>query len=463
MFFQKVYTPGLSVNSYMIGDEETKQCVVIDPVRLVSQFQVIAENFDVSIVHILETHVHADFVSGSKELKASLGGKPLIHCSGLGGKKWTPSYADCIIKDGDEIKIGSIRLVALSTPGHTPEHIMWLCFDESRSKTTPWFVLSGDCVFSGSVGRPDLLGEAETNSLLDQLHHSLFSTLAPFPDFLELLPAHSAGSACGKALSGYSTSTLGFERRFSPAFATLPKKEWKNEILEGLGVSPPYFKTMKEINIQGPPLLNTLKVESMSEKNFQDITKGILIDVRHPEQYAPFHFPGSINIPFISSFTYWCGWFLPVKTPITLILPDDKNISRIVDQLRLIGFDEPISTYIWEEKNLIGMPYDSFEIMSVEELVGRQKENLENIFVLDVRTLSEWEKGHIPDSHPIVLNLLLEKMHEIPSDAMIATTCRSGYRGSTAASLLKRYGFTNVANIKGGVQAWKQAGFSVIS
>jgi len=447
----------------MIGDEETKQCIVIDPIRHVSQFLMIAETFDLVITQILETHVHADFVSGSKELKYQLGNKPTICCSGMGGEAWIPSYADRIIKDQDEVRVGSVRLVALATPGHTPEHLMWICYDETRSQTTPWFVFSGDCLFAGSVGRPDLLGADELDSLSQQLYQSLFSTLSAFPDFLEVLPAHSAGSLCGKALSGYSSSTLGYERQFNPYLAALPQKEWEQRLMQGLGPFPPYFKKMKEINVQGPPLLNTLETVSITDEELLGRSELVLVDVRLPEQYSQYHFPGTINIPFTSSFIYWAGWLLPIKSSVALILPDDKNIYRIAEQLRLIGFDETIFTYIWDEKKLGGKPYDSFSLISVADLIERQKGGAEETFVLDVRTTSEWDQGHIPDAHHYELNTLYDKMHEIPEDVFIATVCRSGYRGSTAASLLKKYGFTNVANVKGGFQAWKQAALPIVN
>ena len=194
MFFHQRFIPGLAIASYMVGDEKSKDCAVIDPTRDVDEYVQVARREGLRIAHVFETHVHADFVSGAPELKAHCGGTPVIHCSGMGGDPWTPPYADHVVKDGDEVRLGSLRLRAIHTPGHTPEHVCWALFDETRSKDHPWLVFTGDFLFVGDVGRPDLLGEAERAKLAHQLYESVFNKLAPLPDYTEVFPAHGAGS-----------------------------------------------------------------------------------------------------------------------------------------------------------------------------------------------------------------------------------------------------------------------------
>src|SRR5437867_6302647 len=209
MVFLQRFIPGLAIASYLVADEKSKQAAVIDPVRDVEEYlRLAASNGNLKIEHILETHVHADFVSGAVELKARLNGAAQIHCSGMGGAEWTPKYADHVVRDGDEVRLGSIRLRALHTPGHTPEHICWELFDDSRSKDTPWLIFTGDFLFVGDVGRPDLLGEEARKQLAHQLYQSTFDRFKSLPDFVEVFPAHGAGSLCGKAIGSRRSSSL---------------------------------------------------------------------------------------------------------------------------------------------------------------------------------------------------------------------------------------------------------------
>jgi hydroxyacylglutathione hydrolase len=209
MIFQQRFIPGLAIASYMVGDEKARAVAVIDPVRDVDDYVLKARAEGLHITHVLETHVHADYVSGAKELKARLGGKPRIVCSGAGGKEWTPLYADVVVKDGDEVRLGQIRLRALHTPGHTPERVAWALFDDARSPDVPWMLFTGDCLFVGDVGRPDLLGPEQQQHLARQLHHSVFQKLGGLPDFTEIFPGHGPGSLCGKAIGARLSSTLG--------------------------------------------------------------------------------------------------------------------------------------------------------------------------------------------------------------------------------------------------------------
>jgi hydroxyacylglutathione hydrolase len=245
MLLHQRFIPGLAIASYIVGDEQSGEAAVIDPTRDVEHFIQYAHENDLNIRHILETHVHADFVVGSRELKARLKDQATIHSSGLGGMEWTPTHADHVVRDADEVQVGSLRLRAIHTPGHTPEHLSWALFDDTRSKDTPWVLFSGDFLFVGDVGRPDLLGEEARKELAHQLYQSLFERLPPIPDITEVFPNHGAGSLCGKAINSRRSSTVGFERRFNPALVKKPEEQWVGDLMADMPLAPPYFRRMK--------------------------------------------------------------------------------------------------------------------------------------------------------------------------------------------------------------------------
>lgn len=462
MFFKRISTPGLSINSYLLGDEKTKECVVIDPTRYVVPYIVQAQNAGLDIVGILETHVHADFVSGSKELKHQLNEKPHIYASGMGGEQWVPIYTDRVVKQGTQLKIGDLRLEALHTPGHTPEHVVWICYDESRSSHCPWFVFTGDCLFVGSIGRPDLLGKDETSVLASHYYHTLFEVLASLPDFVEILPTHGEGSLCGKALKARSTSTLGYERLFNSSFKKEPEEQWINHLLKGVLPVPPYFKRLKKNNLLGSPLLSSLRVIKWEEEDKKpSIAQLFLLDIRHPEVFASSHLMGSLNIPFSSTFSQWAGWMLPEHTPIGLVIENKSICLEVIEQLRLMGFDQDIWMIELGINNLdFSYPLSSFAMMEAEELAQHQP-HFQFLYVLDVRTSEEWNLGHILGSHHLELNALENSLSQLPHDQSIVLVCRSGHRASLAASLLRKHGFASLVNLRGGIQAWKQAGLPI--
>jgi hydroxyacylglutathione hydrolase len=462
MFFQRITTPGLSIHSYLLGDEKAKRCIVIDPTRHIVPFIVQAQNEGLDITDILETHVHADFVSGSKELKHQLNEKPRIYASGMGGERWIPAYVDVIVHQGMQLKIGELRLEALHTPGHTPEHVMWIGYDESRSVQIPWFAFTGDCLFVGSVGRPDLLGQEEMTVLAPLLYHTLFEVIAPLPDFLEIFPAHGEGSLCGKSLKTNATSTLGFERLFNPYFKKESQENWIHRLQKDSLPIPPYFSRVKKMNIAGPSLLSSLKTKVWDqEKEAPDFKELFLLDIRHPEPFAVSHIQESLNIPFSHNFCQWAGWMLPADRPLGLIVENSHIYSEAVDQLRLMGFDQEIWVIqLRENGQHLPCSFSSFPMMEIEEL-AKQQPQFESLYVLDVRTLEEWHAGHIPGAHHLELHHFEKAINQLPADRSIALLCRSGQRASLAASLLQKYGFSSVMNVRGGMQAWKQAGFPI--
>lgn len=462
MFFRQRSVPGLAIYSYMVGDEKSKECAVIDPTRDVDYYVEAAKAEGLHITHILETHVHADFVSGARELKDRLNGAPQIHCSGMGGKEWTPPYADRVVEDGDEVAMGKVRLKAIHTPGHTPEHVSWALFDDARSPDTPWLVFTGDFLFVGDVGRPDLLGEAQRAALARELYKSVFEVLPGIPDFTEIFPGHGAGSLCGKAIGSRGDSTVGYERRFNGALQQKPQEEWAETLLKDMPVAPPYFRRMKKVNAEGPkvlgPVLPGQRRFSPKEVHERVCEHCLILDVRPKEAFAAAHIPGSINIPLGQNLPSWAGWVLPYDRP-TLIVPDDPaDVPEVVTHLIRVGFDD-VQGYLegglpaWEDHG-----YDTarLDTVSVKELSGRL-EGGKGPFVLDVRTDSEWQAGHIEGAHHIHGGLLQERMDEVPKDRPVAVVCGSGYRASIASSFLKRAGYRDVTNVLGGMSAWKAA------
>lgn len=468
MFFHQRFVPGLAIYSYMVGDEKSRRCAVVDPTRDVDEYLEIAKREGLRITHVLETHVHADFVSGSAELKARLGDGVQVVVSGMGGEEWTPPYADRIVGDGDEIALGGVRLVAIHTPGHTYEHVSWALFDDTRSRETPWLVFTGDFLFVGDVGRPDLLGEEARKTLAHQLYHSVFDRLPVLPDFTEVYPAHGAGSLCGKAIGSRSTSTLGYERRFSGALRPRGEPEWVSTLLDGMPIAPPYFLRMKKVNAGGPKVLGP---EPLGRKRFtaKEVHERVcvhclVLDVRPKEAFAAAHIPGSINIPLGHNLPTWAGWVLPYDRPILIVPDDPDDVPEVVTHLLRVGFDD-VQGYLegglgdWETS---GFELGRLATTSVHDLADRLKDDGGRPFVLDVRTEAEWDAGHIEGAHHIHGGRLEERYAEVPKDRPVAVVCGSGYRASIASSFLKREGYEDVTNVLGGMSAWKAAGLPTV-
>jgi hydroxyacylglutathione hydrolase len=461
MFLRQITTPGLAVHTYIIADSTVKQAVVIDPVRDIEPLIGILtqEGFEVS--YVLETHVHADFISGAKELQQFLGHGCVIGCSSLGGPEWIPHYAQKLIQDHDVIRIGSIRLVARHTPGHTPEHLMWVVYDERRHPKIPTALLTGDLILVGSVGRPDLLGEPAKQRLAHQLYQSLFEQLPQLPDYVELFPAHGAGSLCGKNIQARASSTLGYERLTNPTLTATNEKTWIQNLLQDQAPIPDYFQRMKQMNRQGPPLLSELQppahlsLAELAALNPQDV---LICDVRMPEEFAAKHLPGSVNIPLrLPSFVNWAAQVIPAGVPLYVILKDQGTLKAVLNAFYLVGLDHAHGYAILEDS--FQGTYQTFPILAPQSVAQSLKEGC----ILDVRSEAERKShGYVEHSLAIELGVLQKHLDELPRDTCIATLCRSGFRASIAASLLRRAGFKQVVNIEGGIEEWAQARLPLI-
>ncbi|MBM3879035.1 MAG: MBL fold metallo-hydrolase [Verrucomicrobia bacterium] len=468
MILHQRFIPGLAIASYLVADEATGEAAVIDPTRDVEPLLRFAREHELRVRHVLETHVHADFVSGSRELKARLAEAPVIHCSGLGGREWTPPYTDHVAQDGDDVQIGALRLRAMHTPGHTPEHMSWALFDHSRSADTPWMLFTGDFLFVGDVGRPDLLGEKEKQELAGQLYRSVFETLAGTPDFTEVFPAHGAGSLCGKALNSRRSSTVGYERRFNPALVSKPQEQWVRDLMAEMPLAPPYFRRMKKVNREGPAILGPelpgRKRWSAQEVHARECESCLILDVRTKEAFAAAHIPGAISIPFGPNLPTWAGWVLPYDHPILVVLDEPAQMPEVATHLVRVGFDQVQG---WVEGGLEawatrGLPLARLDTLSVHELQQRVAPDCSGLTVLDVRTEKEWRAGHIEGALHVHGGQLEERVGEVPHDQPVAVVCGSGYRASIAASFLKREGCAEVANVIGGMSAWKAAKLPII-
>lgn len=431
-----IVTHGLAINTYLVIDPLTGNAAVIDATRNVTPILQKIQETNANVVAILETHVHADFVSGSVQLKAALNGQPEIICSGLGGEEWIPEYADKVInQDKEQVSLGSYHLEAWHTPGHTPEHLMWML---KNDKNEPLAAMTGDFLFIGSVGRPDLLGEKYLKELAEKQYNSVFNVLIQLPDNIQLYPAHGAGSLCGKSISSNPTSTLQAERQGNPFLKTMAKDDWIEMLMRNMPPSPAYFKKMKQANLGPIALVETLNDKKGSNMEF-------ILDIRSKEQFANKHLKNSINIGYGPSFVNWVAVMVPNEQPLLLVGDNEQQLDEALSALRLVGIDVPVQKAIFSEK--LGQ-MESMPLIPAEELSRRK-----DLTVIDVRSYPEWDNGHIEGAIHILLNRLTTDKPDLPADAPIAVICGSGYRSSIGASLLKKQGFTNVSNVQGGMNA----------
>jgi hydroxyacylglutathione hydrolase len=458
MLIHTIDTPSLAAFSYIVVASDNRSCIVVDPVRLLEPLLQQLRNSQLHVKAIVETHVHADFVSGAYELKAALAEQPLIYCSAAGGKHWLPPYADREVYDGFNLSMPGIRLQAIHTPGHTPEHMSWMCYETLRSDTVPAAVFSGDFIFAGGVGRPDLLGEQEVEALTRSLYTSLFETIRLWPDSLIVYPAHGAGSLCGKGMSARLPTTLGYERATNPAFTALPFLEWSKTLNCGIARPPQAFNYIKSLNQKGPRLMS----QFLQQKQFMQLEEMLslpkdnlfILDLRTPELFARQHLPGAVNVPWSSAFSTWLCMAVPEKQSLWLVLPEGLPVVSVVEQLALVGYEDILGYSYQPDSNatLVELP-----TLTAAELAAR-----DDLAILDVRTPNEWHAGHIANAQHLELAALAQELKGFSSGQPLAVVCGSGMRSSVAASLLKRAGVHTVYNVQGGMQGWMRAGLPVV-
>lgn len=465
MWIRTITTPGIALHSYVVGDSITQQAVVIDPSRDVQPILALLQHEKLQVHAILETHVHTDFISGAFELQQRLKEHPPIMCSAMAGPEWVPSYATTQVQQADVIECGHMRFEALHTPGHTPEHVTWLLYDLERSGLVPYAAFTGDCLFAGSVGRPDLLGQEALRSMLTALRQSLFVTFKPLPDSLLIYPAHGKGSLCGKHLTESGVTTLGYERMLNPYLQEGNEEAWNQEMLESLPKIPMLFSSIKTQNRSTPALMQQLpKPEAVSFQQLLHLEENVqCFDVRAPLLFAFGHVPGCINVPLTHQFAYWMTQLRNPELPLYLIATDDKELQRGMEQLALIGI-ENIAGYLLldhrtaeaEIGSLIATP--TLSSAWVEHLLTQQADHF---CLLDVRFEHERQAACIPGSIGIPLQELLKDTQKVPKNMPITVLCRTGSRSSIAASFLQKLGFKEVSVLLGGMEAWKEAGLPI--
>jgi hydroxyacylglutathione hydrolase len=464
MFMRMLYNEHLAQASYLVGCAATGEALVVDPTRDLDQYFDLAEREGFRIAGVAETHIHADFASGARELAARSGAR--LYLSAEGTSDWQYTYASnanaTIVRDGDRFGVGNIQLEVMHTPGHTPEHICFLLTDTAHARQ-PMGVFTGDFVFVGDVGRPDLLERAAgfagtMDASARQLFHSL-QRFATLPDYLQVWPGHGAGSACGKALGAVPQSTTGYEKRFNWAFQVRNEQEFVARVLDGQPSPPTYFAHMKRINKEGPALLTSLlasrhlHLHDLLEATRAAIT---ILDTRAADAFAGGHSPGTVNIPLGPSFVSWAGWLVSYDRPFALIV-DERHAHATIRQLRLIGLDKLAG---YATTGVLGAwaasGYDMTIVPRTDSAGFRQLMRRDDVYVLDVREPAELALGAVPGSHGIPLGYLLRRLGEVPRDRTVAIYCQSGTRSAIGASLLAAKGYTSVVDLIGGFDAWRR-------
>lgn len=460
MVCETVFTEGVAHLSYLIGDKATGKAAVIDPRRDVELYLELARHHHLAITHVLETHIHADFVSGTLELCARTGSaKP--HLSVEGGAKYGFDFEK--LRDGDKIDLGRVILTAIHTPGHTPEHMSFLAAENNRPDT-PFAVFSGDTLFADSVGRPDLLGESQSKKLAHQLFISLRDFFLKLPDGVRVHAAHGAGSPCGADIADRLVTTIGYERAHNNALQITDEDKFVEFALSSAPPEPRYYPRMKEENAKGPAVLHSLPpCPPLPAADFQKAitVKGAqLVDNRSMLAFGGGHIAGAMNIGPRAELSIWAGWMLDPAKPVFLVLPKDSDLEEVERQLIRVGYTK-FGGYLlsgMDEWNNKAFPLERLSQMTVHDL----KEQAGKVQVVDVRSPEEWEDGHVPEAMYIFLPELEKKaVGKLDKKKPVAVYCDSGYRASLGASLMKTYGFSDVRNVPGSWKAWKQAGYKI--
>ena len=435
MYFKQFYLGCLAQASYMIGSRG--EAAVVDPRRDIEPYIEEAEREGFKIRHIIETHLHADFVSGHRELAARSGAEIVF------GASAGAAFPHRAVRDGDVLPLGDVELRALETPGHTPESISWLVVERG----CPTRVLTGDTLFIGDVGRPDLAGARgyTPQAMAAMLYDSLHGKLLALPDDVEVWPAHGAGSACGRNISAETSSTIGVQRRTNWALQPMTRDEFVTAMTTDLPAPPSYFARDAELNRLGPrPLSEVMNVVEAIE----EINRGAtLLDVRDGDAFCREHVAGAVNIGLDGQFASWCATLLPPRPPIVVVAASAARAREAVMRLARVGI-ESVSGYLVGSGDL---PTAATPQLSVDELAAS------GLPVIDVRREAEYAAGHVPGARNLPLAELPRRIDEVPRDGKVAVICAGGYRSIAAASLLARDGF-DVVNVAGGTQAWIGAG-----
>ena len=463
MYFQHVYDKTLAQASYFIGCQKAGVAAVIDPKRDIDTYLEIAKQNNMQITHVFETHIHADFLSGARELAAVTGAK--MHLSDEGGEGWQYEFAHEGLKHGQQLMVGNLKIEVLHTPGHTPESISFLLTDTPAS-SEPVMLFTGDFVFVGDIGRPDLLEKAAgmvgtQDKGAEQMYQSI-NLFANLPEFIQVWPGHGAGSACGKALGAVPSTTVGYEKKRNWAFSYGTNKAGFIDFLLTDQPEPPkYFAKMKELNKVDRPLLTEVPtIKELSKSDLKAATaKGIkLIDTRNKQDFEKGFIEGSINIQGNNSFSTWMGWVVTYNEPFILVA-NPSQMDDLTRKLMRIGLD---NIYGFVDAAKINELSDAPLLCSKMISIDAVKSNT-TAQVIDIRGVSEFNSGHIAGATNVFVGTLLQNLDKVPKEKPVIIHCQGGDRAAIGYSLLVKEGYTNVSNYSPGINEWIKEGQALVS
>ena len=461
MQIQRFEVPGLAHYSYVVSSGG--KAVVIDPKRDFDTYTDYAKAHDLRITHIIETHIHADFASGAPGLAQATGAECWLSGHDV-GEDFVYAFPHKDFNDGDELIVGDARIVAVHTPGHTPEHLSFLLYDNAKDPKTPLAFFTGDFLFVGSLGRPDLLGEAAKERLARELYKSVHQRISHLPDNVDVYPAHGAGSMCGAGMSDRPSSTLGAERQLNPYFQLKNEDEFVHKILTTVPEFPDYYRRMKRVNSSGAAPMSKLPGDrAISVAEFKSAISdkdAVLLDIRRAETFGESHIPGALNVGGGNSLSMWAAWVLPYDKPIYIVEEDgNTDHASAVRSLIRVGLDEAAGYLDGGMKawTAAGNPTASIPQITVQELSQKKPEML-----LDVRNDNEWKTMHIAGAEHVSASELSKRLGELPCDKEINVMCAGGYRSSLSTSILRKAGFQKVVNVIGGITAWTKQGLPVV-
>ena len=462
MFTQQFFVEGLGCASYLVGCEAEGIAAVIDPDRDVQKYLDSARNRGLKITHIIETHLHADHVSGNTDLASRTGADIYLH------ENSGAEFPHTKIKQDDVIKLGNINLHILHTPGHTPESITLLVSDTTRAQE-PWLALTGDTLFVGDIGRPDLVGVEAARGLAGDMHESLSHKILPLNDDLLIYPGHGAGSLCGKSIGSMRATTLGFERKHNPALAPRELDEFINFATSDLPEQPGNHTRIKAMNRKGVKPLGEVKKQPLTiQESIPYFQRGAgLLDTRSKDEYVKAHVPGSVHLEADDQLSNRIGFVFPPDAPMVLLLENENQYEQVVFSLARVGY-ENIVGYLTEGLDVwkkMGLPLTSGDVKNIEPVeLNQLMQNCSNgdcPKVLDVREPWEFNQGHVPGAVLIPLGQLSSRLEELNPEVPVAVICASGNRSQSAAALLGQKGFKTVYNVLGGTGAWIHSGLKV--
>ena len=458
MYFKQITTPGLGCFSYAIGCPAAREMVIIDPKRDVQDYLDISREEGMKTIHVIDTHVHADHVSGAQELRSQTGCDIMMYETSPVGYDFTP------LKEGQKLTIGNAGLEVLHSPGHTPDALSLLVTDFTRGNE-PWMLLTGDVLFVGDIGRPDLVGDAKLDEQIGNLYNTLYVKFSDYPDHMEIFPAHGAGSLCGRGMSSKPSSTLGFERRHNPMLGFDSFEAFHLAMSQDFPARPKSFTHIISTNAAGAPLIERCPVDlAMEPDRFEErmLAGGVVLDVRDTAAYAGYHIPGSLNIGFSDALANWIGMVIDPQADLLLLVDSLENYELMRIELHRIGYDNilgylkgGISSWVYS-----GRPVNRLSIDSAQD-VQTDLEQGKPLSLIDVRTPGETSSGTIPGAHTLPLSDILAGKFDLSEDGHHILYCASGYRSNIAASYLQQNGYWDVRALAGGFLAWNRAGYTI--